>query len=191
MPRPRARAWAPSQSLERVLLAVYPIEAYVVMAWGLVGLVGPYRAPFYLALQSAVFLWLYCMPLTSSFRYPIADSRATSGLPPFVKPEPDAGRTYSVRQGYVLDGVELVVMTGFFQHAPAIAYLLLNAGAIRENFTQLTDLFVLAAIPLMAIWYLSRRGFLWWAGTWRHVSSWRPPPPPASRRRRGGAVQRR
>ena len=82
-----------------MLLAVYPIQAYAILAWGLVGIAVPYGAPFYMAAVSCIFLKLYAMPLTSSFRFPVADSRTTTGLIPMLKPRPDSARTYSVSQG--------------------------------------------------------------------------------------------
>jgi len=85
--------------MERVLVSVYPILAYSVIAWGLVALVGPYAAPFYLAAVGAVFLRVYALPMPSSFRFPIADSRVAAGIAPFFKARPDAARTYAISQG--------------------------------------------------------------------------------------------
>lgn len=85
--------------MERLLVSVYPILAYSVIAWGLVGLVGPYAAPFYLAAVGVMFLRIYALPMPSSFRFPIADSRVAMGIAPFFKARPDAARTYAISQG--------------------------------------------------------------------------------------------
>ena len=136
---------------ERLMMAVYPLIFYMVLIWGLLGLVGPEAAPFYLIAVSVIFYRAYATPIASSFRFPIKGA--------------SQAHEYSFEAGFILSAPELLSQFLTYALSPALTFATLNRTVLFMGDPRaLSALMLLLSFPTLLMVVHSPKEWLWWSG---------------------------
>ena len=138
--------------LERLLFALMPSSPPVIMTWATIAVTGSSPAPWYLLLYLTVGLFLFVLPVRSSFRV--------------------LGKGRSRKVGPAMDELDELVMGRFETSAhimcygvfPSLIKTAVHHSHMYNTYDDVADVLLLHCIPILVIIVASEWGSLWWVG---------------------------